>query len=228
MHSPFEFILSKTILNLNNFLLVHNSSNPNQAVTLNHARGQLNFHYTNNGPTNIHILRWIKPPYQIFKLNTDATFSISSHSSYGGILRDHVGKMIFCYFGPTKSNSPLEAEFIATLIGCRICKIMNMDFSHLILETDNNSLVDSLISSNCTLFNHLNRWLELLNYVKNMHTIKHTYRETNAVADLLAKQGKTSGTFTLYFSKTMLNSLCRNLILLDIWSIPYIKLDVNI
>jgi hypothetical protein len=101
-----------------------------------------------------------------------------------------------------------------------------MDLTRIILETDNSLLVDAINSSNCPFFNHLNRWLELVNYVKHLHTTKHTFRESNAVADLLAKQGKTSDKFTLQFSIAMLNSLCRNYILLDQWSIPYIKIEL--
>jgi hypothetical protein len=135
--------------------------------------------------------------------------------------------MLLCYFGPIKSNSSLEAEFIAILIGCRICKIMKIDFSHMILETDNKLLVDAINSLHCPLYNYFNSWLEMVNFMKHMHAIKHTFRESNAVVDILAKQGKILGQFNLHFSKMMLNSLCRNYIMLDQWSIPYIKLSTN-
>jgi hypothetical protein len=139
----------------------------------------------------IQILNWIKPPY-----------TTNSSSSFGGILRNHLGKMIFSYFGPMMTTSPLEAEFIAILIGCRICKLFKIDFTCLILEADNSTLVDCLNSLSCPLYNRLNLWLELVTYAKNMNCIKHTFRETNAIIFYLTNGqfhiSKKASTINLY------------------------------
>jgi hypothetical protein len=208
-------------------MLVHNLANPKRSITFTHARGTTSIHTKQHKDTKIQILTWVKPPYKFFKLNTDASYTIKSHSSFGGILRDHLGKMIFGYYGPITASSPLEAEFIAILIGCRICKFINLDFKQLILESDNSTLVDSINAFTCPIFNHLSHWVELINYTNSMHYIKHIFRETNAVADLLAKQGKHSGNFTLHFDMPMFTKNCRNHILLDQWSVPYIKISTN-
>jgi ribonuclease HI len=212
---------------MNNLLLGHNISNTKHKITFHHARGKLVFQNTHTYVPQIQILRWIKPPYHFFKLNTDASYNTNSNSSFGGILRDHLGKMLFCYFGPIISNSPLEAEFLAILIGCRLCKEHNIDFKHLILESDSNTLVDSIISYNCPRYNYLKQWKELLNYAQNIHLIKHTFREANSVADLLAIQGKSANTLVIYFSMHMLDCRCRNYILLDQREVPYIKTSIN-
>jgi ribonuclease HI len=207
--------------------MVHNVPNISRPITIQHARGHLKLLRTRINHTKIQVLNWIKPPSEFYKLNTDASYDSNSNSSYGGILRNHVGKMIFSYFGPMVATSPLEAEFIAMLIGCRIYKLLNLDFGQLILESDNQTMVESINSSNCILFNHLNHWLEMLTYTKEIHLIKHTFRETNAVADLLAKQGKTTCNFTIYFAMSMLTHFCRNYILLDQWSVLYVKVSIK-
>jgi hypothetical protein len=68
--SSFDFILSKTILNLNNFLLVYNMSNSKHKITLKHARGKICIQQQHNKASKIQVLRWLKPPQHFFKLNT--------------------------------------------------------------------------------------------------------------------------------------------------------------
>jgi ribonuclease HI len=210
---------------MNNFLLVYNNSDTKKKVTLKHARGNISLHMKHHNTTKLQILNWIKPPCAFFKLNTDAAYTKNtSSSSFGGILRNHLGKMIFSYFGPMKTTSPLEAEFFAMIIGCHICKLLKIDFTCLILETDNSTLVDCLNSLTCPLYNRLNLWVELVTYAKYMNSIKHTFRETNAVADHLAKQGKRKHHLHTIFSMYELTKFCRNLVLLDQWDIPYLQI----
>jgi hypothetical protein len=196
-------------------------------VNFKHARGTINIQSNFQHSIKVNILRWDKPNCDYFKLNTDATFSPNNRASFGGLLRNHIGKMIFYYWGPIVVSSPLEAEFFAMLIGCRIYNMLGMDFSHLILENDNCTLIKAIHAENCPIFKHTKHWLELLNYTKHLHLLKYTFRESNAVVDCLAKQGNTIGMFTLSFSMNSLNNICRSLILLDQWELPYIKVSIN-
>jgi hypothetical protein len=225
--SSFQYILACTIQNINNFLLVNHITNLKQNLNIKHARGCTTLQRNKQHNIQLTMLKWIKPNNHFMKLNSDATYSYNTKASFGGILRDHTGKLLFSYYGPIAAHSPLEAEFISVLIGCRICNILKMKFANIILEIDNYSLIEAIKSGNCPLYKHVNRWLELFNYTQHIHIAKHTFRESNAVADLLAKQGKLASKFSIQFSIYALTSLCRNYILLDQWEVPYIKMSIN-
>jgi hypothetical protein len=169
-------------------------------------------------------IRWIKPPKHYFKLNTDASYKYNQLSSHGGILRNHLGKMIFCFYGPMYAHPPLEAELLAMLIGCRICQIHNIEWNNIILESDSSTIINDIISKNCPSWYHINIWHELLNYCSLISAIKHTFRETNSVADALAHQGKQVMNLTISYNLSDLNRWCRNLIILDQLEIPYIRM----
>jgi hypothetical protein len=132
--STFNFITSKTIYQLNNHLLFHPSFGYKNKINFRHARGNLTLEIENSNTMHIQEIKWNKPTTHYYKLNTDATFYSNHISSYGGILHDYQGNMIFSYLGPINANSPLEAEFLAMLIGCRICNQLNIDFQQIILE----------------------------------------------------------------------------------------------
>jgi ribonuclease HI len=176
---------------------------------------------------NFSFLRWIKPQQPLLKLNTDASYSYNTHSSFGGILRDHKGNMIFSYYGPIKANTPLLAEFFAMLIGLRLCAKFQIQTNAIILESDNKTLVEAINNVSCPIWNYLPFWKELTSFCRHMHTIKYTSRETNALADALAKQGKFVPSINVKFSIYELNKLCRNIIRLDQMDVPYMRIGTN-
>jgi hypothetical protein len=158
------------------------------------------------------------------KLNTDASFLLNGKSYYRGILRDHKGNLVFYYHGSLKATSSIEAEFLAMLIGCRICKHLNLALGTIIVECDNSVLIDSINRRTCPLWYHVSKWIELIDYASKVHLFKHTFREANAVADYIAKSGKLWSNLNISFTTNNMTSICRKLIHLDQWDVPYFRI----
>uniref|UniRef100_A0A8I6XAA5 RNase H type-1 domain-containing protein n=1 Tax=Hordeum vulgare subsp. vulgare TaxID=112509 RepID=A0A8I6XAA5_HORVV len=88
--------------------------------------------------------RWIPPPENFVKLNTDGAFMEQSHSGgWGAIARDYMGEIIFAAAGSAQHLSDaLHAETMALQNGLRIAD--QMGIGRVIISTDSQVLKSAL------------------------------------------------------------------------------------
>lgn len=132
-------------------------------------------------------IRWIKPPQNSIKLNIDRAFSKTNlHVGLWGVFRNCKGDWIFGFHKSCYATSSLHVELLALEQGLKTA--MEMSFTSIEIETDSTEVIkmfneDNALTNN-TLFN-----CRLLMYQLNMPTINHNFRDDNAVAHSLAKEG---------------------------------------
>ena len=68
-------------------------------------------------------VKWNPPDQPWIKLNTDGAFAESTgRAGGGGIVRDHLGRMIAAFSTPFEANSALEAELLAIHHGVSLAR----------------------------------------------------------------------------------------------------------
>ncbi|KAL0455304.1 UNVERIFIED_CONTAM: putative ribonuclease H protein [Sesamum latifolium] len=81
------------------------------------------------------IIHWRKPQEGWYKLNTDqASKGNPGISGTGGILRDHLGQVIFAFQEPLGVTSNTQAELRAIYRGLKLC--IEKGFHNIWIETD--------------------------------------------------------------------------------------------
>ena len=137
-----------------------------------------------------HPISWTKPDLGWFKLNTDASVLPSSNcAGEGGLIRDSYGSWIRGFSRLIGASNCLLAELWALRDGIAIAK--NLNISKLVINVDATEVI-SLFSKPSS-DNRLTQ--PIVDDCKNMlqvfqeYHMQHCFRETNKVADLLAKLG---------------------------------------
>ncbi|KAI0498665.1 hypothetical protein KFK09_019555 [Dendrobium nobile] len=69
--------------------------------------------------------KWIKPPYNFYKLNIDVSFK-SNVSGFGGVIRDSNGCFVAACAGPLFNVDYQKAICMAILFGCQLCNSINI------------------------------------------------------------------------------------------------------
>lgn len=135
-------------------------------------------------------LRWIAPETGWFKLNCDGVVTnYGSKAGCGGVLRDEDGRFIFGFAGGLGSCSITQAELWAILNGSQ--KTKERGITKVIVESDSMAAV-RLINMGCSSLHPSANLVFDIRKILDMEghfSISHTYRETNQVADGLAKYG---------------------------------------
>ncbi|KAM0922814.1 hypothetical protein ACQ4PT_005932 [Festuca glaucescens] len=138
---------------------------------------------------------WTPLPQGWVKLNTDASFlSAEGASGAGAVLRDHQGKVLLAACSPIlRCIHAMDAEVKAVLCGINLLR--GLGHSRVILEADNATVVAALRSKELdrsrswATYDQAKRWLgDLEDY-----RVIHKSRESNKVADALAKMARSAG-----------------------------------
>lgn len=133
---------------------------------------------------------WLPPDIGILKCNVDgASKGNPGNSGVGGVIRDSNGKFLGYFALGIGFGWAFEAEVKAILQGLIFCQ--QFLFRNIILESDSTVAIGWVISKDkrpWKLRNELNK-IDLLMREVNCLEIRHTYREGNTDADLLANKG---------------------------------------
>ncbi|XP_071678521.1 uncharacterized protein [Lolium perenne] len=138
--------------------------------------------------------RWSLPPRSWVKLNTDASFiGLGKPSTAGAVARDHSGKVLMAACSPLPNcEDAEEAEIKAALMGIKL--LAGQGHQHVIVELDCAAAAKALQSP----VNRSKQWA-LYDEAKTLpmmfedHKVVHVNRESNMVADALAKIGRSVG-----------------------------------
>lgn len=133
------------------------------------------------------------PPSGWYKWNVDASFDCRlSHAAVGGVLRDDKGKFLALFSSPIPQMEINTAEVFAILRALKISLANGGPmFSNIIIESDSANAVKWALENVGGPWN----LAFPLNFIRNARKswpnlmITHKGRETNQVADCLAKQG---------------------------------------
>ncbi|GAU50508.1 hypothetical protein TSUD_234280 [Trifolium subterraneum] len=142
---------------------------------------------------------WQPPLFCWTKCNIDgASKGNPGLAGCGGIFRNHVADMLYCFAEPLGIVSSYHAELCATMTAIEIAYKMN--WHNIWLETYSNLVVLAFTNSNTAVSWCIrNRWhnaMVLYNQMNGM--VSHIYREGNQVADSLANHGCTLDTFSFW------------------------------
>ncbi|KAK1606075.1 hypothetical protein QYE76_029748 [Lolium multiflorum] len=133
------------------------------------------------------------PPRSWVKLNTDASFiGLGKPSAAGAIARDHSGKVLMAACSPLPNcEDAEEAEIEAALMGIKM--LAGQGHQHVTIELDCAAVAKALQSP----VNRSKQWA-LYDEAKTLlmmfedHKVVHVNRESNMVADALAKIGRSA------------------------------------
>ncbi|XP_059294672.1 uncharacterized protein LOC132047681 [Lycium ferocissimum] len=131
-------------------------------------------------------IRWHKPPLKWFKLKIDGAFDCKSNiGGIAGLFRDHNGDWITGYGCKCFANSPLHAELLALDHGLQVA--INRNLQPLEIEIDSTDVIKALSIGNDTYSSLISSCRWLLSQLQNI-LIRHSFREGNHAAHLLAKE----------------------------------------
>ncbi|CAJ2659028.1 unnamed protein product [Trifolium pratense] len=117
----------------------------------------------------------------------------------GGIFRNHVAEMLYCFAEPLGIATSFQAELCAVMTAIEVAH--KMKWHNLWIESDSALVVLAFHKSNIVVtWNLMNRWRNVMSLFKQMNDIvTHIYREGNQVADSLANHGCTLSSFTFWY-----------------------------
>jgi ribonuclease HI len=141
---------------------------------------------------------WSKPPVGWIKLNTDASYHHHNGEAGAGVVaRDDQGRLLFAACTSLKGcNSPEDAETKAALFG--ISLVEDRQRTNCFLETDCVAVANKLRSNQpdrSTSWATADKIKEQLKLFDN-YQVGHIRRESNRVADALARHGSSAGQMT--------------------------------
>ncbi|KAL0281808.1 UNVERIFIED_CONTAM: putative ribonuclease H protein, partial [Sesamum radiatum] len=133
-------------------------------------------------------VHWRKPQEDWYKLNTDgASKGNPGISGAGGILRDHLGRVIFAFQEPLGINTNTQAELSAINRGLQICR--DKGFRKIWIEINAKTIIMLISSPRQGAWNLQNTLQRIRNIQSQMtYRISHIFREGNQAADFLANQ----------------------------------------
>lgn len=169
-------------------------------------------------PTLVH---WLKPPVGWSKLNTDgASRGNPGASGAGGILRNHLGEVLFTFQEPLGDTTNIQAELRALHRGLQIC--IERGFNNIWIELDALAIIQLILKPYQGAWQHQTLLQRIRAYLGLLETrITHIYREGNQAADFLANLACTSQHLTIFCKE--LTGKIRGIIRLDSLCIPYLR-----
>ncbi|OIT01316.1 putative ribonuclease h protein, partial [Nicotiana attenuata] len=132
------------------------------------------------------MLKWTPPPRGSYKLNTDGEAKGNpGMGGIGGVFRNHNGNWILGYMENIPYTTNIRAEIRAITKGLQLAELNNL--LPLEIDTDSSETINMLINGNL-IFDPL--ICECRSLIQRMGRVevRHTYREQNRVADVLAKK----------------------------------------
>ncbi|KAK7382133.1 hypothetical protein VNO80_00850 [Phaseolus coccineus] len=144
-----------------------------------------------DNPNSARLVCWIPPPKGFVKINCDGGFTLEGRKgSAGGVVRDCEGEFLFGFSTALRVGSAAEAELFAIKIGMELA--ISMGYKNLIVESDSQTAVQlinwGLIEQTHPFYTVVSSIIEMgakVDYI----CWNHVFRETNSVADGLAKYG---------------------------------------
>ncbi|WVZ00032.1 hypothetical protein V8G54_026101 [Vigna mungo] len=134
---------------------------------------------------------WIPPPKRFIKINCDGAYTYDGKkAAAGGIIRNSNGEFLFAFSSVLRVGSAAEAELFAIKIGMEIA--ISMGYKDIIVESDSQTAIQ-LIKFGVLQQGH--PFYVLVSSINDMGAKvdyiiwNHVFRETNSVADSLAKYG---------------------------------------
>jgi ribonuclease HI len=147
---------------------------------------------TNSNSETI-LVNWEPPPPDFFKLNTDGSVEGSpGQAGAGGVIRDHTGSWFKGFSRKIGITNSLAAELWGLRDGLVLAHQHNI--KKLIIELDAKAVLDLIQPENLTSCSH-HLYGALISDCRSLiqklevNRIQHTFREGNAMADILAKAG---------------------------------------
>ncbi|XP_070010003.1 uncharacterized protein [Nicotiana sylvestris] len=145
-------------------------------------------------------VQWEMPEVGNLKVHTDGSFFKDTKTGgIGGKVRNEHGDFIMAFSVPLQCNNSNMAELKAVKFAAKWC--MNQRIPNFTLEMDS-LVICTMIRQRATQNNKLRRELEdIISYTDHDHiTISHCLRETNQVADWLAKDASNLTEGIIYSS----------------------------
>ncbi|KAL0396335.1 UNVERIFIED_CONTAM: putative ribonuclease H protein [Sesamum calycinum] len=133
-------------------------------------------------------VHWRKPQEGWYKLNTDgASKGNPGISGAGGILRNHLGRVMFAFLEPLGTNTNTQAELSAMHRGLQICR--DKGFRKIWIEIDAKAIITLISSPRQGAWNLQNTLQRIQNILSQMtYRISHIFREGNQAADFLSNR----------------------------------------
>ena len=135
-------------------------------------------------------MRWISPPVQWVKLNSDgSSMGNPGRVGGGGIIRNVEGKWIKGYARAIGNTNSVAVELWALRDGIQLCLELNL--RAVIIELDAMLVVNLLRSTNHNPNGNNNLVADCREGMARIPRVKiqHCYREANKCADALARRG---------------------------------------
>lgn len=168
-------------------------------------------------------VKWSTPHRGTIKVNTDGSFLLDTGSAgIGGIARDSNGEMVMAFSIPVACTSNNMAEALAAEFGGKWCRQQGLiDFT---LEMDSMIIVNMVINksnNNFKLRQIIDNIIEIVDH-SNGH-VTHCFRESNQVADFLAKRAARLNQTMILTSFRQLPGLAKGAYFLDKCQMPCIR-----
>nr|XP_027109237.1 uncharacterized protein LOC113729105 [Coffea arabica] len=138
------------------------------------------------------IVRWLRPPSGVLKLNIDGCSKGNPGvSGGGGVIRDSGGKLLLAFACHLGQATSVQAEVRALLFGVKVC--IQWGFRKLEAELDSLVLVHILFGKARCPWSVFLEVQQLLGFMEHIPSVGHCFRQANQVADVLSKVGCTLG-----------------------------------
>lgn len=144
-------------------------------------------------PLEVH---WCPPPTNVIKINFDGS-SIGAHpcGAAGIVFRDSEALFLGAIASNIGHATALEAEFSACMLAME--KAMELQLTNIILETDSIQVANAFNKNIGVPWKMRARWINCLFFCKNINcSCLQVFRESNNVADSLAKNGQGLSMFS--------------------------------
>lgn len=169
---------------------------------------------------------WDKAPIG-YTLNTDGSSILhSSSASGGGILRDSSGKFIFAFSAFFGYGSNMCAETLSLLVGLFICN--KLQVQSVAIRCYSKIIIDMLAGSSRVPWHIQPLFRKISRYKSLITDAKHCYRESNSIADTLAKEAQQHKTFRFDSSISQTSNAVRTLIQMECWNSCKFRFTKNI
>lgn len=152
----------------------------------------IEYHYltTGNRPAVCIPRRTWIPPIKGFKLNIDRAFNhVSKNGGAGGCIRDEWGRWVRGFSANLSVSTPYEAELCSLFYGLLL--VRSMQVTRLEIATNSQEVINMLQSNNTPSISLVTSFRDLLRSQENPQ-MRHEHRQSNGVADRLAKEGLKS------------------------------------
>ncbi|XP_059076357.1 uncharacterized protein LOC131875735 [Cryptomeria japonica] len=167
--------------------------------------------------TNRKLVRWIPPQCDWVKLNFDgASRGNPGISGIGAVIRDSSRQLMGGLFGSLGFATNNEAKIRALATGLDLC--VQKGYDKVIIEGDSQIIINGISKSSFQNWK-LGKWIPYINKLLgsiNSFELKHTFREGNKVADLLANVGIDKDLSAIIFDKEDADTIVLEAILNEI------------